>query len=226
MKIEQVSEHIWSLSTWLLFPVRVWLVTDEEGITLVDAGMPYMAKKIVQQIRNLNRGELKRILLTHGHSDHIGSVKPILHSHNVPVFAHPIEIPYMEGQMAYPGRKRAEKGIGKQIVKPLPADANGRLTTIAGLTPYLTPGHSPGHVIYYHEKDKVILAGDLFTSKNGKLQKPMKMFTANMKEAIASSSILKGLDAVHMEICHGGPITDPGSQIDAYLKEFDIRDRK
>ena len=121
--------------------------------------------------------------------------------------------------MLFRSRKRAEKGIGKQIVNPLPANAEGRLSKIAGLTPYLTPGHSPGHVIYYHEKDKVILAGDLFTSKKGKLQKPMKMFTADMKEAIAGSAIVKNLNAVHIEVCHGDPVKNPGSQIDEYLRE-------
>lgn len=45
MKIERVSEHIWALKTWMLFPVRVWIVAEEDGVTLVDAGVGSMAKE-------------------------------------------------------------------------------------------------------------------------------------------------------------------------------------
>ena len=226
MKLEQISDHIWSLKTWMMFPIRVWLVKNEEGVTLVDAGMPYMSKKIMESIASLNGGPLKRILLTHGHSDHVGAAKAILDNENVPIYAHAIEIPYLEGQKPYPRRKKAEKGIGGHFISPLPQESSGQLKTIAGLNPYLTPGHSPGHVIYYHSEDQVILAGDLFTSKKGNLRKPMSIFTADMEEAVRSSAIIKELDAVHLEICHGGPVKSPGSQIDGYMRDFIRSDKR
>jgi len=125
MKIEQVSEHIWSLQAWLMIPVRVWVVVDEEGVTLVDAGMPFMAKG--------------------------------------------------------------------------------------------TPGHSPGHVVYFHEQDQVLLAGDLFTSRRGKLRPPMSLFTGDMAAAIRSAGIVKKLNPRRLEVCHGGPVFAPADQLDAYL---------
>ena len=42
MKVKKVSEHIWSLKTWMIIPIHVWIVVDKEGITLVDAGIPMM----------------------------------------------------------------------------------------------------------------------------------------------------------------------------------------
>ncbi len=119
MKIEKVSEHIWSLKTWMLIPIHVWIVADEEGLTLVDAGMPMMAKGIMKYMNQLEAGPLRRILLTHGHSDHVGALKSILSETNVPVYAHEIEIPYMEGELIYPRRKKAEHNVAKGIVQPL-----------------------------------------------------------------------------------------------------------
>lgn len=46
MKAEQISAHIWCIKAWMLIPVRVWAVLEEDGVTLVDAGMPFMAKGI------------------------------------------------------------------------------------------------------------------------------------------------------------------------------------
>ena len=186
MKIEKVSDDIWSLRTWMMIPIHVWIVADEEGLTLVDAGIPMMAKGIMKYMNQLEAGPLRRILLTHGHSDHVGALKSILSETNVPIYAHEIEIPYMEGDLIYPRRKKAEHNVAKGIVQSLQEDEKVGLKAIAGLTPYLTPGHSPGHVVYYHEQDQVLLAGDLFTSKKGKLHQPMSMFTADMAEAVRS----------------------------------------
>ncbi|UHA72217.1 MBL fold metallo-hydrolase [Paenibacillus sp. 481] len=221
LKIERVSEHIWSIKTWLLIPIRVWVVVSEDGVTLVDGGMPFMAKGIMKFIDSLNAGPLRRIVLTHGHSDHVGAIHKIVDSQGtdaISVYAHRIEIPYMEGQIPYPRRKKVEHNLRAGLAQPLSDDATGALHPIAGLQPYLTPGHSPGHIVYYHEQDQVLLAGDLFTSRSGKLRRPMLMFTADMAEAVKSSRIVSELNPKRLEVCHGGPVLEPSWQIESYMQ--------
>ncbi|WP_274649232.1 MBL fold metallo-hydrolase [Paenibacillus humicola] len=218
MKAERVSEHIWSLRTWIIIPIRVWIVVEEDGVVLVDAGIGAMARGILAFIDKLDAGPLKAIVLTHGHSDHTGSVKAILRNRQVPVYADGIELPYMEGEQPYPRRKKAVPFLPKGIARPLP-EAGGEPAPFGSLTPFRTPGHSPGHVAYYHERDGVLLAGDLFTSKRGRLQRPMPMFTADMADAVRSGAIVKKLRPASVEICHGGPVLHPAEQYDAYARK-------
>ncbi len=228
MKVTQISEHIWSLGIWMLIPVHVWVVVEEDGVTLVDAGIPTMADGIRACIESLNAGPLKRIVLTHGHSDHVGAIRRVLRTDAVPVYAHRIEIPYMEGDLPYPRRKKAAASVPKGIAQVLgeetvqapeaPGEGTaGELQPIGGLTPYHTPGHSPGHVVYYHQQDRVLLAGDLFTSRKGRLRRPMPLFTADMREAVRSSEIVRQLQPERLEVCHGGPVFDAAGQLDAYI---------
>ncbi|WP_433746976.1 MBL fold metallo-hydrolase [Falsibacillus pallidus] len=220
MKVEKISTHIWSLKTWMIIPIHVWLVKDKDEVTLVDAGISTMAKGVLKQVDAIGLGQLKRIVLTHGHSDHTGSIEKIRKELDIPVYVHSIEIPYMEGDLAYPGRKKAAASVKKGIVEGLPLGEDGELASIGGLIPYLTPGHSPGHVVYFHKEDGVLLAGDLFTSKKGKLNRPMPMFTADMKTAINSSQILRELNPARVEVCHGDAVINPASQLDEYIRKF------
>ena len=220
MKAKRVSENIWSLQKWMLIPIHVWVVADKGEITLVDAGVSSMANGILTFIEQLNMGALTRVILTHGHPDHIGAVKPILKTNNVPVYAHRLEIPFMTGQLSYPKRKKAVQNLTEQVVQSLPENQTGHLEAIGGLTPYLTPGHSPGHVAYFHEKDQVLLAGDLFTSKKGKLRRPMPIFTADMNEAIKSSAIISHLKPKKVEVCHGYTVQNPAEHIDEYIDKW------
>lgn len=218
MKAMRISEHIWSLKSWLLIPVHVWVVVGDGGVTLVDAGFPFMAKGILKFIDQLGAGPLQRILLTHGHGDHVGSIRAILRSNPAPVFAHPIEIPYMEGARPYPRRKSLERNVAEGLAQPLAESAQGHLAEVAGLKPYLTPGHSPGHVVYYHEQDRVLLAGDLFTSSGGQLRRPMRMFTGDMGEAVRSGRIVRELNPTVVAVCHGEPVLNPAGQLEEYLR--------
>lgn len=113
MKIEQVSDHIWTLKSWMFFEFRVWIVANQDGngVTLVDAGIERMAKDILAFVDKLDKGPIQQILLTHGHSDHVGSVLKIVESTKAPVYGHPIEVPYVEGDLPYPRRKKTEQTL-------------------------------------------------------------------------------------------------------------------
>ncbi|MDF2958417.1 MAG: fold metallo-hydrolase [Paenibacillus sp.] len=211
MKITQISEHIWKCRMWMIIPVNVWIVRSDRGLTLVDAGIPWMAGGLLKQLEALKL-PLEQIVLTHGHSDHTGSIKRVRETYPVPVYVHQSEIACMEGQVPYPGRKKAQVSIEPGIARPLD------MQPIGGLVPYWTPGHSPGHVAYYHEQDQVLLAGDLFTSKRGQLKRPMAMFTANMEEAVESGAIVEKLKPKLVSICHGGDVAQPHEQYEAYKR--------
>jgi glyoxylase-like metal-dependent hydrolase (beta-lactamase superfamily II) len=80
---------------------------------------------------------------------------------------------------------------------------------VAGLRPYLTPGHSPGHVVYYHEQDRILIAGDQFLSRKGQVLPASARFSADLDQAIRSGQILTQLQPARLEVTHGGPVFDP-----------------
>jgi glyoxylase-like metal-dependent hydrolase (beta-lactamase superfamily II) len=215
LKATQVSDHIWSLKTWIFIPIHVWVVVEEDGVTLVDAGLPMMSKGILGFINKLQAGPLQRIVLTHGHPDHVGAITSLLKAHPVPVHAHRLEIPYLEGDMPYKAGKKVTQSMQKGGSQALRENEHGVIQPVGSLTPYHTPGHSPGHVVYYHQEDRVMLAGDLFSSRNGKLRKPL--FTPNMSETVLSSSIVGKLRPARLEVCHGYSVFNPAEQLETYV---------
>src|ERR1700761_4537107 len=85
--------------------VNVFAISRPSGEwMLVDSGLPHQAGRIrnwaEQQFGNSARPEA--ILLTHGHSDHTGSLEDLASHWDVPVFAHELELPYVTGQRSYP----------------------------------------------------------------------------------------------------------------------------
>ncbi|GFR38526.1 putative metallo-hydrolase YybB [Insulibacter thermoxylanivorax] len=217
MKVTRVSEHIWSVKLWIIIPIHVWLVREKSGITLVDTGLAMMVKGILNAIEQLQAEPLQRIVLTHGHPDHIGGLQRILHANPVPVYAHRVEIPYIEGELPYRQGKKPVAYMQKGAVQALSEDEHGQLRSIGSLMPFNTPGHSPGHVVFYHEEDQVLLAGDLFTSRNGTLRPAL--FTSDIEEAVRSSSIVSKLRPARVEVCHGNPLFHAADQIEDYMSK-------
>lgn len=152
---------------------------DEKEFVLIDAGMPYSAEKIISETeKRFGEGSRpKAIILTHGHFDHVGAIIELIKHWEVPVYAHELELPFLTGEMDYPEPDPSVEGgmvskmspmfpneaidLGNRV-KPLPAD---------GSVPHLhdfhwihTPGHAPGHVSLFREKDKALIAGDAFVT--------------------------------------------------------------
>jgi glyoxylase-like metal-dependent hydrolase (beta-lactamase superfamily II) len=147
---------------------------------LIDTGLPGMTH-LIKNAAEARFGKNSRpaaIIMTHAHSDHAGSVEALANEWQVPVFAHMLEHPYLNGTAAYPP---PDKSVGGGLMpvlsglfprgpfnvgfylKPLPADS---VPFMPGWRWVHTPGHSPGHISLWREADRLLIVGDAFITTN------------------------------------------------------------
>lgn len=213
--------------------VNVCFVTiSQDEWVLVDAGMPKSAKKIIEAAEELY-GEGTRphaIILTHGHFDHVGAIFELIEEWNVPVYAHSLELPYLTGAKNYPEPDSTveggliakfssmfpNEGINLEThIQPLPSD--GSIIEMPGWKWIHTPGHTPGHISLYREKDGTLIAGDAFvTVKQESLYKvltqeqeisgPPRYLTTDWDSALNSVRTLEALKPSIAITGHGIPM--------------------
>ena len=68
----RVTPHVWQVRIWRVTRLHTWLVTEEDGLSIVDTGYPFMARDVLRAAELVGAGPVKRVLLTHGHPDHAG----------------------------------------------------------------------------------------------------------------------------------------------------------
>lgn len=209
MRLTKVSRHIWQVHLWRLTSVNVWLVESAQGLTLVDTGFSFMASDILRAAERTGAGPIARVLLTHGHPDHAGGVPLLARRLDVPVLAHRQELPFLTGGRLYPRIASALQPRHPGLIYQLPEAPTGGLRSIGGLTPWPAPGHTPGHVVYYHDADRVLLAGDLFNSSNGRLRHLGHWYSLDKNEATRSEQLLGRLLPAQVETSHGGSVLNP-----------------
>lgn len=206
---------------------------------LVDTGMPFSAEQIKKSVDELFGVQARpsAIVLTHGHFDHAGSLEELSRLWDVPVYAHPMEIPYLTGQSEYPPADPTVGGFGGQLsrfytnkpynvserIHQLPADGS-----VPGMTEWKwlhTPGHTPGHISLFREKDAVVVAGDALTTMNMKnmsdmmsgkpvLNGPPEYFTADWVASLKSIDKLASLRPSILAAGHGEPLYYRGLELD------------
>jgi len=189
---------------------NVYLVAIDDGLLLVDAGMPGNAKRIVAFIESIgcHAADLRYIVLTHCDIDHIGSVGRLKELTGAKVAIHQLDGPVLAGE------QRSQKG------GPLMA-VFGRLfrvrhvvpdlllkdgDVVGGLTVIHVPGHTAGSIVLVRE-DGVVFSGDALLSDNdGQVRAPKPRLALDRVQAQASAERIKALPIKLLCTGHGAPV--------------------
>ena len=172
--LQQVTPDITYLRTLI---VNAYFVGDADEWVLVDTGLAYTAGRVLHAARERFSGAFpKAIILTHAHFDHVGAAAELAEHWGVPIYVHPLEMPYVTGSpypppdptvggglMALAAPLYPRQGVHlEKRVRPLPDD--GSVPFMPGWKAVHTPGHSAGHISLFRERDRVLIAGDAFVT--------------------------------------------------------------
>ena len=168
MKTTSATENLTQVTR--LGAVNAYLVREDDGsLTVVDTGVPGTHHALLITAKSLG-GKIKRVLLTHAHSDHTGSVQALLHAlPKIEILIASRELRLLRGDFSLdPGE--SESNVPVIFFKPmpdLPVTTFEWGETIGALEAVSTPGHTPGHTAFLDKRDGTLLAGDAFQVKGG-----------------------------------------------------------
>jgi glyoxylase-like metal-dependent hydrolase (beta-lactamase superfamily II) len=209
--------------------LNLTLIVDEEnGNTLVDAGLPDQIEAISAALVEAGIGvrDLRRIIFTHQDLDHVGSGAALVRQSSARVLAHPADAPYIEGELrplkVTPEmlERRPQMREVLERLEPVAVDEqveDGTRLNLAGGTKVIC---TPGHICLYLEQPKVLIAGDALTAEDGSLNGPNPSMTPQMGTAIQSIRRLAELDVDTIVCYHGGVVSkDANGQLRRVLRK-------
>jgi len=216
---ELVAEGVWVVQGW---PGRcnVYLIEDDGGVTLFDAGARTMVRSVASAGAKL--GGIRRIVLGHAHTDHRGSAPAL----GVPVLCHPAEVEDAEGSGGFRYWPEGLTGLPvpmRQVHRLLhryawdggPVKISDTLTEgdeLAGFRVIEIPGHAPGQIALWRESDRLALASDCFYTldmwgRDCAPHVPEAMYNYDTDQARASIRKLAEMEPAAAWPGHARPLT-------------------
>jgi glyoxylase-like metal-dependent hydrolase (beta-lactamase superfamily II) len=201
---------------------NAFLIESDDGLTLIDAGFPGKEAAVFAAIRGLGRSlnQLKRLIFTHGHPDHIGSAAAIVRE-TARTYMHPLDIPMAESGGPFRPMTPSPGLVGllcklvyhpDERLEPVPIDqplSTEEILPIAGGFEVIhTPGHCAGQVALLWRPGRMLFAGDVGTNIMG-LGDPVGF--ENLEEGRESQRKLASLSFDAAGFGHGKPIARDAS---------------
>lgn len=171
---------------------------EGRGVVLLDTGLIGERWQIRWRLRQLGLGprDVRAILLTHGHLDHVGNLAWAKAWTGAPIYAHPAEQAHIDGTYPYRGASRwcgrleragrAVLRVGASAKIDVPLADGDELPFWGGLRVVHLPGHTLGHCGFYSAKHDVLLSGDLFDSYFFRARLPARILNSAPELLLAS----------------------------------------
>ncbi len=223
MKRTPVTDTLTQLTRYGL--MNAYLVREDDGLTLVDTTLAKNGEEILAAARAAG-APIRRIALTHGHGDHVGSLDELKASLGDAV----------EVLMSEPD---ARIHAGEKVVEGKPTGSWPTLATtpdvrlhagdrVGSLEVIDSPGHTPGHVAFLDTRDRTLIAGDVYSSIGGLAvsSRPYWRFplpgfvTYDKPRNLESARALRALAPKVLVLGHGKALREPVAAMDAALARY------
>jgi len=172
-----------------------WILDCSEGTILIDGGMtPPHVDNIAAELKSIGKkwSQVKAILITHKHGDHIKNLPQLVELTGAPVQAHEYEAPLIKEAVGV-----EVEGLKDHTVLPW----------CGGIQLIHVPGHSEGNSSYYLKKHKAIIAGDtIFGDEEGNLMPPPERYCLDVEQATREMRRLLDYDFDAFIYTHGKDI--------------------
>ena len=211
-----------------------YLVEADDGLTVVDAGVPSSWDSLQDALRQIGRGsgDIRALVLTHAHFDHVGFAERARKELGIPVYAHEHEVPLTRHPWRYDHERPRSLYFATQPqalpivaafirhraffpppVREVRRYTNGVLDVPGRPAVVPCPGHTYGHCALHLADRDVLLAGDAivtldpYTARKGP-RIVARAATADVDRNLASLDALAATGARTVLTGHGEPWTD------------------
>jgi len=203
---------VWGTGVW---GANVFLLIDDD-LTMVDTGFKGRYKQILKQVRKLGYtpSDIARIIITHHHADHIGSLAKLKEITGAAVMAHPADAPYIDGRFPQPIepqwlRKAPTPLRQPWITTPVAVDIlvneGDELPILGGIKILHTTGHTPGSICLFLWEERLVIVGDVLANRF-RLGLPAKAYTVDIAQEVNSIKRVASLDFDIICFGHGSQI--------------------
>lgn len=195
-------------------PLNVFLIEEKGGqLTLVDTGLPGFSPKILEYLQRngFKPEQIRRILVTHCHRDHVGSLKAMIDATKAKSISHWLEAAFIAQNPVYDGPPGSPPNWDPVRVDEVVKDGD-ELDVLGGVEVLHTPGHTPGHISFYSKELGILFIGDLLFNKDNKLILTPPEYTQHTQSAMISARRVVKLQFEHLLTYHGPPIVGGARQ--------------
>jgi glyoxylase-like metal-dependent hydrolase (beta-lactamase superfamily II) len=197
--------------------VNAFLVREDDGFTLVDTTMGGAADDLITAAKALD-GDVRRVAMTHGHGDHVGSMDAIKERLGDAV---EVLVPEADARILA-GEKDGKLPGSWPKVKTAPDTRLNPGDRVGSLEVVASPGHTPGHVAFLDTRDRTLIGGDVFTAYGSLhvtshfyLRFPFAtMATWDRAKDVESARSLREIDPAILVVGHGPATPEPAAAME------------